>query len=191
MQNPENSAQQRADQDREAQQQTHFGFQEVPWARKRALVSQVFDSVAQRYDVMNDFMSMGVHRLWKRFFVEFAQIQPNMQVLDLASGTADIAGLIANQLGPSGRVVASDINVNMLRLGRDKLINRGQVALATYCIANAEELPFADKSFDRVTIGFGLRNVTDKQQALREMRRVLKPGGQALILEFSKVKQPH
>lgn len=166
---------------------THFGFKQVDWNEKKNLVAQVFDSVADRYDVMNDLMSFGVHRMWKRFFAEFAHIQPHMNVLDLAAGTADISHLIAKKLHGNGYVIASDINFNMLANGRDKLINKGEVRKVKYCIANAEVLPFPDNSFDRVTIAFGLRNVTDKDQALREMHRVLKPHGQALILEFSKV----
>jgi len=167
--------------------QTHFGFKQVPWSAKKQLVGRVFDSVADSYDIMNDMMSFGVHRMWKRFFAEFANVHPQMQVLDLAAGTGDISALIAKRLGAGGQVVASDINVNMLAIGRDKLINKGEVQKVKFCIANAELLPFPDASFDRVTIAFGLRNVTDKDQALREMHRVLKPNGQALILEFSQV----
>ncbi|MEC8010675.1 MAG: bifunctional demethylmenaquinone methyltransferase/2-methoxy-6-polyprenyl-1,4-benzoquinol methylase UbiE [Pseudomonadota bacterium] len=167
---------------------THFGFKQVPWEEKKNLVARVFDSVADRYDIMNDLMSFGIHRMWKRFFAEFAHIQPQMQILDLAAGTADISYLISKRLGPEGFVVASDINGNMLSNGRDKMINRGVVDKIKYCIANAEVLPFPDNSFDRVTIAFGLRNVTDKDKALKEMHRVLKPQGQALILEFSNVK---
>lgn len=167
---------------------THFGFKEVAWQEKKSLVGQVFDSVADRYDLMNDLMSFGIHRMWKRFFAEFANIQPDMQILDLAAGTADISHLISKKIGPRGLVVASDINERMLSNGRDKLINKGEVQKVKYCIANAETLPFPDETFDRVTIAFGLRNVTDKEQALQEMHRILKPQGQALILEFSKVK---
>ena len=167
---------------------THFGFKQVPWEEKKNLVARVFDSVADRYDIMNDLMSFGIHRMWKRFFAEFAHIQPQMQILDLAAGTADISYLISKRLGPEGFVVASDINGNMLSNGRDKMINRGVVDKIKYCIANAEVLPFPDNSFDRVTIAFGLRNVTDKDKALKEMHRVLKPQGQALILEFSNEK---
>ncbi len=169
-------------------EQTHFGFKNVAWDDKKNLVAKVFDSVADRYDIMNDLMSFGIHRMWKRFFAEFAQIQPHMKILDLAAGTADISYLISKKLGPEGYVVASDINGNMLSNGRDKMINRGVVDKIKYCLANAEVLPFPDNSFDRVTIAFGLRNVTDKDKALEEMYRVLKPQGQALILEFSNVK---
>lgn len=171
-------------------EQTHFGFKKVPWHEKRKLVAQVFDSVADRYDLMNDLMSMGAHRIWKRFFAEFAHIQPQMQVLDLAAGTADISSLISKKLGTGGRVFATDINYNMLANGRDKIINKGEIEKIKFSLANAENLPFADQCFDRVTIAFGLRNVTDKDKALREMHRVLKPHGQALILEFSHVKNP-
>ena len=174
--------------DQQNNEQTHFGFKDVPWQDKKNLVAKVFDSVADRYDIMNDLMSFGVHRMWKRFFAEFANVQPDMKVLDLAAGTADISALIAKRLGPDGLVLASDINGNMLANGRDKLINRGEINKVKYCIANAEILPFPDNSFDRITIAFGLRNVTDKDKALREMYRVLKPRGQALILEFSKVQ---
>ena len=170
--------------------ETHFGFKQVPKESKRHLVGEVFDSVASQYDVMNDLMSMGVHRLWKRFFIRFANIQPHMKVLDLAAGTADITHLIAKKLNHTGYVIASDINESMLTIGRDKMIDQGRVSSLGYAIANAEYLPFPDNSFDRITIAFGLRNVTDKDQALREMHRTLKPGGQALILEFSAVKQP-
>lgn len=172
---------------KEQQEQTHFGFKSVLVGEKKRLVGKVFDSVADRYDIMNDLMSFGIHRMWKRFFAEFANIQPTMQILDLAAGTADISTLIAKRLGPGGLVIASDINENMLSNGRDKLMNRGELHKVKYCIANAEILPFPDNSFDRVTIAFGLRNVTNKDAALQEMYRVLKPQGQALILEFSKV----
>ncbi|MEJ2535096.1 MAG: bifunctional demethylmenaquinone methyltransferase/2-methoxy-6-polyprenyl-1,4-benzoquinol methylase UbiE, partial [Gammaproteobacteria bacterium] len=152
------------------------------------LVRDVFDSVAERYDVMNDLMSLGVHRLWKRHFVASAGIEAGDAVLDLAGGTGDIAALLSKRVGATGYVVLSDINAAMVRVGRRRLEDRGIVGNMDYALANAEHLPFADRSFDAVTIAFGLRNVTDKDAALREMRRVLKPGGTAHILEFSEVR---
>ncbi len=167
---------------------THFGFREVATGEKTALVRGVFDSVASNYDVMNDLMSMGVHRLWKRHFVDTAGIHPGDRVLDLAGGTGDVAALLSRKVGGSGRVVLSDINAAMVEVGRRRLDDRGIVANVRYALANAEQLPFASKSFDAVTIAFGLRNVTDKDAALREMRRVLRPGGRVHILEFSEVR---
>jgi demethylmenaquinone methyltransferase/2-methoxy-6-polyprenyl-1,4-benzoquinol methylase len=151
-------------------------------------VRDVFDSVADRYDLMNDLMSLGVHRLWKRHFVASAGVEAGDEVLDLAGGTGDIAALLSKRVGATGRVVLSDINAAMVRVGRRRLEDRGVVGNTDYALANAEHLPFADRSFDAVTIAFGLRNVTDKELALREMRRVLKPGGTAHILEFSEVR---
>ncbi|HEU0277527.1 MAG TPA: bifunctional demethylmenaquinone methyltransferase/2-methoxy-6-polyprenyl-1,4-benzoquinol methylase UbiE [Rhodanobacteraceae bacterium] len=168
---------------------THFGYREVPVAEKQKLVGHVFTSVAGRYDVMNDLMSFGVHRLWKRHFVATSGIRPGDRVLDLAGGTGDIAALLLPRVGQAGEVVVGDINAAMLHVGRDRLLDRGLLTGLGFAQANAEALPFPDATFDAVTIAFGLRNVTDKDQALREMQRVLKPGGRALILEFSRVNQ--
>jgi demethylmenaquinone methyltransferase/2-methoxy-6-polyprenyl-1,4-benzoquinol methylase len=167
---------------------THFGYAEVDAAEKAGRVRGVFDSVASRYDLMNDLMSGGLHRLWKRFAVQVAGVRPGGRVLDLAGGTGDLARLFARAVGPSGRVVLSDINYAMLAEGRDKLIDRGLALPIVQC--DAETLPFPDRSFDAVSIGFGLRNVTRKEAALAEMRRVLAPGGVALVLEFSRVWAP-
>jgi demethylmenaquinone methyltransferase/2-methoxy-6-polyprenyl-1,4-benzoquinol methylase len=170
------------------QKTTHFGYQQVPVEEKVHKVREVFDSVADRYDLMNDLMSLGIHRLWKRIAIELAAIRPGQRVLDLAGGTGDLAARISGLVGERGRVVLSDINGNMLQVGRDRLIERGLVSNLDYIQADAERLPFADNSFDVVTIAFGLRNVTDKLVALEDMRRVLKPGGRVMVLEFSKVK---
>jgi demethylmenaquinone methyltransferase/2-methoxy-6-polyprenyl-1,4-benzoquinol methylase len=167
---------------------THFGFREVPVAEKRKLVGQVFSSVAGKYDLMNDAMSLGIHRLWKRHFVATAQVDRGDRVLDLAGGTGDIAALLRPRVGDTGHIVLGDINADMLRVGRDRMIDRGHVRGLEYVQCNAEALPFPDRSFDLVTIAFGLRNVTDKDAALREMHRVLKVGGQARVLEFSEVQ---
>lgn len=167
---------------------THFGFKEVPVADKKKLVGEVFRSVAARYDVMNDLMSMGLHRLWKRYFLATAGLRPGMRVLDLAGGTGDIAALALAQVGPTGQVVLTDINPAMLGVGRRRALDRGQFEGLDFSLANAEALPFPDETFDLVTIAFGLRNVTDKDGALREMKRVLKLGGRALVLEFSQLK---
>ncbi len=164
---------------------THFGYQEVPVGEKQARVRQVFDSVASRYDLMNDLMSAGVHRLWKRRAIELAGVRRGQRVLDLAAGTGDLAERFSKIVGPTGEVVMSDINEAMLMHGRERLIDAGIVGNLDFALANAERLPFATNSFDCVTIGFGLRNVTHKQLALDEMFRVLRPGGRALILEFS------
>ncbi len=167
---------------------THFGYQEVPAEDKVSLVRGVFDSVADSYDLMNDLMSLGVHRIWKRDFTANSGIGPGDHVLDLAGGTGDITALLSSEVGAAGRVVLSDINEAMVDVGRRRLEDRGIVGNVDYVIANAEDLPFEAGEFDAVTIAFGLRNVTDKDAALREMRRVLRPGGKALILEFSEVK---
>jgi len=167
---------------------THFGFRDVPVAEKQKLVGQVFSSVAQQYDLMNDLMSLGVHRVWKRYFVGTSGVKRGDRVLDLAGGTGDIAALLHERVGDGGEVVIGDINAAMLGVGRNRLTDRGLVRGLRYIQLNAEALPFPDASFDLVTIAFGLRNVTDKAKALREMRRVLKPGGRALVLEFSQVK---
>lgn len=167
---------------------THFGYEEVPASEKARRVRGVFDSVARRYDVMNDLMSAGLHRLWKRFAVDAARPRPGMRVLDLAGGTGDLARLFARRVGAAGTVVHTDINLAMLAEGRDKLIDRGLALPTVQC--NAEALPFADRSFDVVSIAFGLRNVTRKDAALGQMRRVLRPGGAAVVLEFSRVAAP-
>jgi demethylmenaquinone methyltransferase/2-methoxy-6-polyprenyl-1,4-benzoquinol methylase len=169
-------------------EQTHFGEQTVPLADKQGMVDEVFHSVARRYDLMNDLMSGGLHRLWKRYAVGVAAVRPGARVLDLAGGTGDLARLFADAAGPTGRVVLSDINGAMLAEGRDKLLDRGLALDVVQC--DAEKLPFPDRAFDVVSIGFGLRNVTRKENALAEMRRVLAPGGVAVILEFSKVAGP-
>lgn len=167
-------------------EKTHFGFTDVPVAEKAGKVAEVFHSVAGKYDLMNDLMSGGIHRWWKHFTVQLAQVQPGQRVLDVASGTGDLAKAFAREVGESGLVVASDINPSMLAIGRENLINAGIAGNVEFVIADAQTLPFPDNYFDLVTIGFGLRNVTDKDQALASMRRVLKPGGQCLVLEFSK-----
>ena len=167
---------------------THFGYRDVPKAEKQKLVGQVFTSVARNYDLMNDLMSFGIHRLWKRHFVAVSGVRKGDRVLDLAGGTGDIAALLKPVVGDKGEIVVGDINAAMLGVGRDRLLDRGMVAGLGWAQLNAEALPFPDASFDAVTIAFGLRNVTDKDQALREMQRVLKPGGRALVLEFSRVR---
>lgn len=167
---------------------THFGFQTVDESDKARKVAQVFDSVATRYDVMNDLMSGGLHRLWKIFTLNRAAVRPGMRVLDIAGGTGDLAKVMAKQAGPSGQVWLTDINESMLRVGRDRLLDQGQVLPTAVC--DAEKLPFEDRYFDRVTVAFGLRNMTHKDLALAEMARVLKPGGKLLVLEFSKVAKP-
>jgi demethylmenaquinone methyltransferase/2-methoxy-6-polyprenyl-1,4-benzoquinol methylase len=170
------------------QNTTHFGFEQVPAGEKAQRVARVFDSVAARYDLMNDLMSMGLHRVWKAVAISQANVRPGQHVLDVASGTGDLALAFAKRVGPHGRVVMSDINGQMLTRGRNRLIDRGCPVESVVC--DAEHLPFPDASFDLVTVAFGLRNMTDKQAALTEMARVLKPGGQCLVLEFSKVAAP-
>ncbi|MBD3898576.1 bifunctional demethylmenaquinone methyltransferase/2-methoxy-6-polyprenyl-1,4-benzoquinol methylase UbiE [Halomonas sp. ML-15] len=165
---------------------THFGYQEVPLEEKASRVADVFHSVAARYDVMNDLMSLGIHRIWKRLAIERAGVRPGHSVLDIAGGTGDLTLKFSRLVGPSGRVVLADINESMLRVGRDKLLDQGVGGNVEYVQANAECLPFPDNSFDCITIAFGLRNVTDKDAALRSMARVLKPAGRLLVLEFSK-----
>jgi demethylmenaquinone methyltransferase / 2-methoxy-6-polyprenyl-1,4-benzoquinol methylase len=162
-----------------------FGFEKVASTDKAARVRAVFASVADRYDVMNDLMSFGVHRLWKRFVLSLTGLKPGQHALDVAGGTGDLALGLLRQVGKDGRVVLSDINPKMLELGRDRLLDAGFVGNAECLVADAERLPFGDNSFDCITIGFGLRNVTDKAAALASMYRVLKPGGQLLVLEFS------
>ncbi|HEY7776564.1 MAG TPA: bifunctional demethylmenaquinone methyltransferase/2-methoxy-6-polyprenyl-1,4-benzoquinol methylase UbiE [Kineobactrum sp.] len=165
---------------------THFGYKEVDSDAKASLVAGVFHSVAARYDLMNDLMSAGVHRIWKRFTIELSGVRAGQSVLDIAGGTGDLAARFAAIVGPEGRVVLADINESMLNVGRDKLIDQGYQGNLEYVQADAQYLPFPDNSFDCVSIAFGLRNVTDKDLALRSMLRVLKPGGRLLILEFSK-----
>jgi len=165
---------------------THFGFRTVDTGEKAGLVRGVFDSVASRYDVMNDLMSLGVHRLWKRFAIELAGVRPGQRVLDLASGTGDLADRFADLVGPDGLVLMTDINAAMLGVGRDRMVDRGHAGNLAYAQVNAEALPFPDDTFDLVTIAFGLRNVTHKEKALAAMYQALRPGGRALVLEFSK-----
>ncbi|MES2481836.1 MAG: bifunctional demethylmenaquinone methyltransferase/2-methoxy-6-polyprenyl-1,4-benzoquinol methylase UbiE [Pseudomonadota bacterium] len=167
---------------------TDFGFQQVDEREKARRVRGVFDSVASRYDVMNDLMSAGLHRAWKAYTVMVANLRPGQRVLDIAGGTGDLALAFAKRVGPTGQVVHTDINETMLRTGRDRLIDAGVVLPTVVC--DAERLPFPDASFDRVSVAFGLRNMTHKGEALKEMARVLRPGGKLLVLEFSRVAQP-
>jgi demethylmenaquinone methyltransferase / 2-methoxy-6-polyprenyl-1,4-benzoquinol methylase len=168
--------------------QTHFGFESVDETEKAGRVRGVFDSVASRYDVMNDLMSLGLHRAWKAYTVALANLQANDRVLDLAGGTGDLAQAFAKRIGPAGMVVHTDINEAMLRVGRDRLTDKGLMLPTAIC--DAERLPFRDGAFDLVSVAFGLRNMTHKEQALAEMARVLRPGGRLLVLEFSKVAAP-
>jgi len=165
---------------------THFGFQTVEKNEKESKVASVFHSVAQQYDIMNDLMSFGIHRLWKRFTIDASGVRPGNKVLDLAGGTGDLTAKFSQLVGREGKVILADINSSMLNVGRDKLRDRGLVQNIEYVQANAQYLPFEDNTFDVITIAFGLRNVTDKDMALRSMYRVLKPGGRLLVLEFSK-----
>jgi demethylmenaquinone methyltransferase / 2-methoxy-6-polyprenyl-1,4-benzoquinol methylase len=165
---------------------THFGYKEVNKGAKAGMVADVFHSVASRYDLMNDLMSAGIHRIWKRFTIELSGVRKGNAVLDIAGGTGDLAARFADIVGPQGRVVLADINDSMLKVGRDKLLDNGRLGNLEFVQADAQCLPFPDDSFDCVTIAFGLRNVTDKDMALRSMLRVLKPGGRLLVLEFSK-----
>jgi len=174
----------------ESKTTTDFGYAEVPVAEKKNRVREVFESVAGKYDLMNDLMSMGVHRLWKQFTLSQTGLKPGDRALDVAGGTGDIAAGLAKQVGNDGLVVLTDINVAMLARGRDRMMDMGLVRNLRCSLANAECLPFQDQSFDCVTIAFGLRNVTDKAVALRSMYRVLRPGGQLLVLEFSKPVAP-
>ncbi len=169
-------------------QTTHFGFQEVPVDEKADRVADVFHSVAGRYDLMNDILSGGVHRLWKRFTIELSGVRAGNKVLDIAGGTGDLSYKFSRIVGPEGLVVLADINESMLRVGRDRLTDRGVSGNLVVSQADAQYLPFPDNTFDCITIAFGLRNVTDKDLALRSMLRVLKPGGRLLVLEFSKPK---
>ena len=165
---------------------THFGYSEIPKAEKSERVGAVFDSVAEQYDLMNDLMSVGLHRFWKRFALARAAVRPGQSALDLATGSGDLALGLARRLGQKGLLVASDINASMLELGRDRLIDAGVGTRIGFVQADAQALPFADRRFDCVTIGFGLRNVTDQARALEQMTRVLRPGGRLVILEFSR-----
>ena len=167
---------------------THFGFQSVDEREKAGRVRGVFDSVAPRYDVMNDLMSFGLHRAWKAYTVLVADVRPGQRVLDIAGGTGDLAQAFARKVGEGGLVVHTDINASMLQVGRDRLLDAGVVLPTVVC--DGEKLPFAHDSFDRVSVGFGLRNMTHKDRALAEMHRVLRPGGKLLVLEFSKVARP-
>jgi demethylmenaquinone methyltransferase/2-methoxy-6-polyprenyl-1,4-benzoquinol methylase len=167
---------------------TDFGYKSMPEDEKSQRVAGVFDSVAPRYDLMNDLMSFGLHRLWKRFAVEASGARPGERVLDIAGGTGDLARLFSRRVGPQGEVVLTDINPGMLRLGRDRLLDAGVLMPVVQC--DAERLPFRADRFDCVSVAFGLRNMTHKEEALSEMRRVLKPGGRLLVLEFSRVWKP-
>ncbi len=167
---------------------THFGFEQVDEGDKASRVRGVFDSVASKYDVMNDLMSAGLHRAWKAYAVAVADVRPGQRVLDLAGGTGDLARAFARRVGDAGIVVHTDINEAMLRVGRERLLDEGHVLPTALC--DAERLPFADATFDLVSVAFGLRNMTHKDAALREMARVLRPGGRALVLEFSRVAAP-
>ncbi|MGZ8161992.1 MAG: bifunctional demethylmenaquinone methyltransferase/2-methoxy-6-polyprenyl-1,4-benzoquinol methylase UbiE [Methylobacter sp.] len=164
---------------------THFGFKQVAPEDKANLVRGVFDSVAAQYDIMNDLMSLGIHRLWKRVAVQLGNVRKGEQVLDLAGGTGDLTTLFEKRVGKEGQIVLADINSEMLRKGRNRLIDKGLAGNIRYAQVNAERLPFEDNTFDCVCIAFGLRNVTDKDAALRSMHRVLKPGGRVIVLEFS------
>ncbi|CAK9886397.1 MAG: Ubiquinone/menaquinone biosynthesis C-methyltransferase UbiE [Candidatus Erwinia impunctatus] len=170
----------------ESKDTTHFGFRTVAKNDKAEMVADVFHSVAAKYDLMNDLMSFGIHRIWKRFTIDSSGVRRGQRVLDLAGGTGDLTAKFSRLVGDKGEVVLADINSSMLKVGRDKLRNQGVVGNVSYVQANAEALPFPDDFFDCITIAFGLRNVTDKDKALRSMYRVLKPGGRLLVLEFSK-----
>ena len=167
---------------------THFGFQSVSETEKTRKVREVFHSVARRYDLMNDVMSAGMHRLWKRFTIEVSGVKPGDRVLDIAGGTGDLSRLFSRRIGADGQLILTDINAAMLEIGRDRLLDEGLPTPAVQC--DAEKLPFPDNHFDCVCVAFGLRNMTHKDQALKEMQRVLKPGGRLLVLEFSQVWKP-
>jgi len=169
---------------------TDFGYERVRKEEKAGRVREVFDSVASRYDLMNDLMSGGMHRLWKRFTIELSSVRPGQTVLDIAGGTGDLAAKFSQRVGPDGHVILADINAAMLSVGRDRLIDKGALNNISVSQADAQFLPYADNSIDCITIAFGLRNVTDKALALRSMHRVLKPGGRLLVLEFSKPTSP-
>jgi demethylmenaquinone methyltransferase/2-methoxy-6-polyprenyl-1,4-benzoquinol methylase len=169
----------------EQQPRTHFGFEEVPESEKSGRVRAVFDAVVDRYDLMNDLMSLGIHRLWKREAAALSGVRRGQRVLDVATGTGDLAARLAGMAGPGGMVVCTDINAAMLERGRARMVDEGLAGNLAFVQADAERLPFPEAEFDCVTIGFGLRNVTRKERALESMHRVLKPGGRALVLEFS------
>lgn len=177
-----------ADMNEEKPKTTHFGFQQVPVEEKAERVAGVFHSVARKYDLMNDIMSLGTHRLIKRFTVQLSALRPGQTVLDLAGGTGDFSLQFSPLVGKDGSVILADINESMVRVGRDRIIDQGQPDNISYTLADAEKLPFADNSFDCICIAYGLRNVTDKEAALRAMYRVTRPGGRILILEFSKAR---
>ncbi|QDP71683.1 bifunctional demethylmenaquinone methyltransferase/2-methoxy-6-polyprenyl-1,4-benzoquinol methylase UbiE [Legionella israelensis] len=164
---------------------THFGFEAVDWNEKEKKVADVFKSVASRYDQMNDLMSLGIHHLWKRFTVELSQVRPGQTVLDLAGGSGDLTRLISQKVGEKGHVILADINADMITIGRHRLIDAGLIKNISYVQGNAQLLPFSDNSFHCIVMGFGLRNVTDKEEALGSMFRTCKPGGKLMILEFS------
>ena len=172
----------------EDQKTTHFGYEEVPWDEKQERVGSVFRSVAARYDIMNDLMSLGSHRLIKRFTIQLSGLRPGQRILDLAGGTGDFSLQFSNLVGKNGQVVLADINDSMLKVGRDRIINSGKSSNVHVAQVNAENLPFADNTFDCVCIAYGLRNVTNKDLAIESMKKVLKPGGRLVILEFSKPK---
>jgi len=167
---------------------THFGYQPIAPEHKTARVAAVFHSVAHRYDIMNDLMSFGLHRLWKRSMIARCMVRPNHTILDLAGGTADLTRIFATKLNDHGKVILVDVNETMLAKGRERLLNAGIIKPVSFVQANAEALPFLNNTFDRIAIAFGLRNITDKEQALKEMVRTLKPGGRVVILEFSAVR---
>lgn len=169
---------------------THFGYQDVPVGEKAGKVAEVFHSVADKYDVMNDLMSFGIHRLWKRYTIEMSGVRKGHKVLDIAGGTGDLAAKFSKIVGDSGEVILSDINASMLGVGRSRMIDKGLLTNMDYVQANAESLPFPDNYFDCITIAFGLRNVTEKANALKSMYRIVKPGGRVLVLEFSKPVSP-
>lgn len=171
--------------DEDKRETTHFGYRTVAKDQKALMVADVFHSVAAKYDLMNDLMSFGIHRIWKRFAIQCSSVRRGQKVLDLAGGTGDLTAKFSRLVGEEGEVVLADINDSMLKVGREKLRNRGILGNVSYVQANAEALPFSDDTFDCTTISFGLRNVTEKEQALKSMFRVLKPGGRLLILEFS------
>jgi len=177
-------------QDNRTDDTTDFGFERVNTAEKAGRVREVFDSVAAQYDLMNDLMSGGLHRLWKRFTIELSAVRSGQTVLDIAGGTGDLAAKFSKLVGTEGKVILADINAAMLSVGRDRLIDKGALSNIDVVQADAQFLPFEDNSIDCITIAFGLRNVTDKARALRSMHRVLKPGGRVLVLEFSKPTSP-
>ena len=177
-------------QDNRTDDTTDFGFERVKTAEKAGRVREVFDSVATQYDLMNDLMSGGLHRLWKRFTIELSAVRSGQTVLDIAGGTGDLAAKFSKLVGTEGKVILADINAAMLSVGRDRLIDKGALSNIDVVQADAQFLPFEDNSIDCITIAFGLRNVTDKARALRSMHRVLKPGGRVLVLEFSKPTSP-